>query len=82
MYVPDLRDNLLSVRKFTNAGIEVKFVREKATIFYNNEVIATAQLHGNLYELLIDIPVSTVMACNIDDTMIWHRRLGHIGAAG
>lgn len=49
--MPSLRDNLLSVRKPTAAGIRVNFFQGKAIILKNNEVIATAFLNEGLYEL-------------------------------
>lgn len=50
-YIPQLRYNLLYVRKLENAGAEVKLGRDKAMIFKNNELLATAFLRSNLYEV-------------------------------
>lgn len=77
--VPELRDNLLSVRKITNAGMEVKFGKYKAKIFKNSEVVAEAYLRGDLYELDIAVTKHEANACNADKVKLWHKRLGHIG---
>lgn len=82
LYAPDLRDNLLSVRKLTNADIEVKFTHDKAFILKDKEVIAIANLCGNLYELTINIKSPTAQLCSSDNIVLWHRRLGHIGESG
>lgn len=83
LYVPDIRHNLLSVRKLTNAGVEVKFLRDKAIILRNGELIATAFLYGNLYELNISINgISSALSSDSKDAVLWHRRLGHIGENG
>ena len=42
LFVFNLRDNLFSVRKLTNAGIEVLFEKSKAFIIKNGALIAAA----------------------------------------
>lgn len=52
LYVPELRKNLLSIRKMAQAGVEVKFVKggEKALIIYEGKVIGVAWNNEGLYE--------------------------------
>lgn len=75
LYVPDLRDNLLSVRKLAAAGVEVLFVQKKTVLKKDGAVIATAQMKGNLYELDIEVSDSVVNVCQVDQTELWHHRL-------
>lgn len=82
LYIPELRDNLLSVRKLTSAGAEVQFRRNKAFIMVNRELLATAYLRGNLYELEINIKKPEAGLCKKEEAVLWHRRLGHIGQHG
>nr|XP_029717511.1 uncharacterized protein LOC115260614 [Aedes albopictus] len=57
--LPELRSNLLSVKKLSKAGIDVLFTRqngtEKAVMKHDGDVIAVAQLRRNLYELELDL---------------------------
>lgn len=82
LYVPELRDNLMSVKKLVKAGVVVIFCGSVAVLKKNNEVIATANLRGNLYEIEVDIPVSSANMCQTEATNLWHRRLGHLSQQG
>jgi len=79
LYVPELRDNLLSVRKLTKAGIKVEFSENRARIIKDGDTIAWAYLRGNLYEIDITIERVSALMCNADKAKLWHKRFGHIG---
>lgn len=61
LYVPDLRDHLLSVRKLTCAGIDVKFCNDQALIIKDGEIIATAYSRHGLYEIELSRMVINIM---------------------
>lgn len=82
LYAPTLRDNLLSVRKLTKAGLKVNFVKNKAMILKDGEEIASAYLRGNLYELTLTHKENGAFICHQNNFEIWHKRLGHIGTSG
>lgn len=52
-YVPNLRCNLLSIRKLANNDIFVTFYGKCALLKKKNIVIAVANLNGNLYQLSV-----------------------------
>lgn len=83
IYLPDLRSNLLSVKKMSEAGIDVLFTREngceKAIMKHMKEVIAVAHMRRNLYELQLELETtgSSASMCTSEVSTLWHRRLGH-----
>lgn len=82
LYIPELRDNLMSVKKLVKAGVVVIFCGSKAILKKGDVVIATANLRGNLYEIEVDIPVASANLCQSEATNLWHRRLGHLSQQG
>lgn len=80
LYMPDLRDNLLYVSKFTKNALEVNFKKEVATVSKEGKLIATAQLKGELYEIEFSMKATSLTnVCNVDKIQLWHKRFGHIG---
>ena len=59
VFLPELRGNLLSVKKLSEAGVDVLFTgcrgQEKAVLKFNDAVIAVAYLRNNLYELELEV---------------------------
>lgn len=51
LYVPDLEDSLISVKKLTENGLKVEFKDSTCTIAKNNKIVAVADLIENLYRL-------------------------------
>lgn len=51
LYVPDLTESLLSVRKLAEKGLIVQFKDKECKIVKNNAVIVTAVLSSNMYAL-------------------------------
>ena len=80
LYVPELDEGLISVRKITEKGFEVKFKDNECKISNADKVIAIAKSEKNVYKLKLHEPekatpvFSKTKESNID---IWHRRLGH-----
>ena len=79
LYVPELRENLLSVPKLTNAEINVQFSRNNATLIKDATLIATAPLNNGLYEIDVTTNQSHANLCKVEDASLWHKRFGHIG---
>lgn len=83
IFVPELRGNLLSVKKMSQGGIDVMFTtrggKHQAVMKKKNAIIGVAHLRGNLYELDLDLNVTeaTANVCASDTGNLWHRRLGH-----
>jgi len=70
LFVPELRDNLLSVRKITKAGMHVLFGEYEAQIIKGSEVIGTAYLSGDLYEMDIKVKERKASLCNTDKVQL------------
>lgn len=55
LYAPELRANLMSVRKLTKTGIDVVFSRSVAILKLCGETITTGHLKGGCYEITVDV---------------------------
>lgn len=78
LYVPTLEENLLSVRKLTEKGLQVKFTKETCNILKDEDIVGTADSNGSLYKLRFDHKALTVASKHEKNCQhIWHRRLGH-----
>ncbi|GAB1862403.1 hypothetical protein CAJAP_03482 [Camponotus japonicus] len=78
LYVPTLEENLLSVRKLTQKGLQVNFTEEMCNIMKDDITVATADPCGNLYRLRFDHKVLMVVNKHRKDCQhTWHRKLGH-----
>lgn len=76
LYVPQLKGNLISVRKLTSKGFKVIFQNESCKIMKGSQLLADGKLQNGLYEL--NTPECALMAT--EDTAcihVWHNRLGH-----
>lgn len=77
LYVPEMKSNLLSVKRLVQRGFVVVFDASGARIMRGEKVCATAESVGNLF--VLRQPTERVsMATTSDDCVhAWHRRLGH-----
>jgi hypothetical protein len=79
IYVPDLTENLLSVKRLPKTGHSVGFTEEQCEISKNNIVIATGKLSPDMYELRV--PHRSLAVKQNQHTPncqhSWHRRFGH-----
>lgn len=80
LYVPELRQNLFSVRKIEEKGYKIIFFNGKAKIFKGNKLVFAASKLNRLYEFNLIIPAEKVESCVAEEdlTTLWHKRLGHI----
>jgi transposase InsO family protein len=79
LYVPDLTENLLSVKRLAKTGHSVGFTGEQCEISKNNIVIAKGKLSPDMYELRV--PHRSLAVKQNQHTPncqhSWHRRFGH-----
>lgn len=78
LYVPNLRENLISVSKMSKAGLEVVFKKNTATILNKGKELAIAEPRGNVFELKFIKCINCSYLCSNDEGRLWHCRLGHI----
>lgn len=77
VYVPDLKVNLLSVSQIVKKGCSVLFKSTGCGIYdLHQNVIATGTLKNDLFQL--DLKNEHVACHTSVNSMLWHRRLGHI----
>ncbi len=77
LHVPELGYQLLSVPTFDKSGFNTSFYSRRCQITKGSQLLATATMKGNLYEL--DISTSTsgkaLVAVN---SRLWHYRFAHL----
>jgi len=78
LFVPDLRESLLSVKKLTEKGLKVIFEDTTCNIMYEGQSVAVGDIYENLYKLKNDNKVLSVAQVHDKNCQHqWHRRLGH-----
>ncbi|XP_036140851.1 uncharacterized protein LOC105835035 isoform X2 [Monomorium pharaonis] len=84
LFVPELRNNLLSIRKLDELGYKVIFSSGLALIYDNNKALVGKGIkNGSKYIIQSEITVDTCfesianIRC-IDSAMLWHKRLAHL----
>ena len=85
LFVPDLSQNVISVKKITQAEYKVEFIGSTCKISSqdSSDVIVQGRIapEGNLYQLdgnVISNCAHASIAKRESDLSFWHRRLGHI----
>lgn len=73
-FVPELGYNLVSVPSLDKKGLTTIFENLSCIIKYQDVVLATGTMVGNLYQL----DVETDHAFVASDLSLWHKRLAHI----
>lgn len=84
LYVPDLRKNLLSVKRLEMHNIKVIFENACVKLVDKNVGLIGLGKRNNLYEItfqFLSAECLNVVQEN-NDFMKWHRRYGHIGFGG
>ncbi|KAL0117643.1 hypothetical protein PUN28_008795 [Cardiocondyla obscurior] len=80
LYVPELRNNLLSVSSITDNGYTVKFEKDRATVNRKNgSVVFTASKRDQLY-VVNERKEQAAFVNEKDkiDLIKWHQRYGHL----
>jgi hypothetical protein len=78
-YVPGLDNNLLSVRRATDNGVKVVFVRDVCEFRTDrNGIVALADKTQGVYFLrMVKARYDKAMAASTVTPSVWHKRLGH-----
>jgi hypothetical protein len=85
LYVPELANNLISVKQIVCRGMQVHFAPDRCSIISSDgEVLGKAQLDGKLYKLQTAPPkhnITAVAALKSPamEAQLWHERFGHMG---
>jgi hypothetical protein len=82
LYVPEIGYNLLSIGQLADNGISTQFSKEKAEISRNGSLLATSYRQGRSYVLKESVAIRVAITeskKSIEDSILWHRRLGHPG---
>jgi hypothetical protein len=80
--VKDLSYNLLSVSNLDRMGFIINIENGKAEIIKNSIAVGIADQDGNVYNLSMtikDVNEEAYSAVNMNNSKIWHSRMGHIG---
>lgn len=80
LFVPELRHNLLSVKKLEMSQIKVVFENAQVRLYQRNKLINIGS-RNNLYEVEFGILKKQCLNSENknDKTKLWHKRFGHIG---
>lgn len=79
LYVPNLRRNLLSVKRLEMANIKVTFYNGQVKLYKDNDVIGIG-IRNALYEIEFKLRVkeSLYIESENEKFKLWHKRFGHI----
>ena len=83
LLVENLKFNLLSISQLCDNGYRVCFESNACHIINSttNQIIYSGKKHENVYVIHIDEVVLNVESClivnDVNDSWLWHRKLGH-----
>lgn len=79
LYVPDIAVNLLSVSAMSKKGCKMVFHSNGCEIYNDKDAfICSATLINNLYRLNTDVQANLICTGITDESVLWHRRMGHL----
>ena len=86
-FVPDLRNNLLSLGQLQEKGLNILFQHGKCKVYHlENGLLMETHMSSNRMFLLHAISSPTKTTCfhiAVEDNMnLWHRRYGHLNFRG
>jgi len=86
-YVPDLKNNLLSIGQLQEKGLEILFHHDKCKIYHPERglIIETRMSSNRMFILLATCHPKESTCFNIiteDSTQLWHCRYGHLHYKG
>ena len=79
-----MKYNLLRISQLCDKGYRVRFEANACHVINSNtnKIIYIGKMHENLYVIYIDEVVlnneSCLIANDVNDSWLWHRRLGHV----
>ena len=84
-HVPDLKRNLISLGTLDKSSYNFKVQNRKLTISKGVMVVMKGQKRNGLYILeghTLQGLVGSMLRIEVDKTILWHRRLGHLSDRG
>ena len=83
LFVPELKQNLLSVAMITSKGFSVLFTRDNVKICKSDKLHLIAHNDNGMFRITPKVMMAECYTTNkTDDHIIWHKRLGHVGQSG
>ena len=80
-HIPDLRRNLISIEQFDDEWHAILFVGGTWKVTKGARVLNRGKKTGTLY--MTSSPRDTIAVADVNtDTILWHRRLGHMSKKG
>lgn len=81
-YIPELKSNIISLGQATESGCDVR-MRDNFLEVYDREgslLVKAIRAKNRLYKVSMEVEIGKCLqASKIDDSTIWHARLGHVG---
>ena len=86
-YVPELKNNLLSIGQLQERGLAILIQHEKCRIYHPERgLIIQSEMSANRMFFLLAMPQPSKVACfhttTQDMSQLWHRRYGHLSYKG
>lgn len=80
LFVPELKDNLLSVSKLDEAGMTIKFGDGRCLIYRDGQIIYKAICFNGLYtmNMVTNEDEKLKIAKEVKNDELWHKRFGHL----
>ena len=81
-YIPDLKSNIISRGQATKAGCDVRMKENYLTLYDRDGklLVKAIRSKNRLYKVTMETEAKKCLQLNlIDDSSIWHSRLGHVG---
>ena len=80
MYVPGIKNNLISVSMMADQDLQVKFFRSYCVIKENKkEPVSSRVSVGSLYRLNVKrMPRQALASTGLTSENLWHQRFGHL----
>ena len=78
LYLPDLKTNILSLRKLDDQGYKTLLSDAFLTVHEKFSKLLTKKTRGNMYQLKINInEKSNLIKEDNNEALLWHKRLCH-----
>lgn len=80
LHVPDIEDNLISVSKLTDNGMDITFSGADCRVFLGKHLVMSALKENGIYFIRGEtVPAKeTARVVRNDEVTLWHRRMGHL----
>lgn len=80
LYVPQLRKNLLSVKRLEMCKVKVVFENAEVKLYDDTGELIGTGFRNNLYEIVFKVIKNECLNANVENSImsLWHQRLGHI----